>query len=74
MKKHSVNISGHQTSVTLEDEFWAALKIEAQAREMSLNALISEIDTRRDARRNLSSAVRVYILQRAQGQISVKTP
>jgi predicted DNA-binding ribbon-helix-helix protein len=66
MKKHSVNIHGHQTSVTLEDEFWNALKNAAKKRELSLNKLIAEIDDNRSQdnnKYNLSSAIRLYILR-----------
>ncbi|MEZ5813728.1 MAG: ribbon-helix-helix domain-containing protein [Alphaproteobacteria bacterium] len=66
MKKHSVNIHGHQTSITLEDEFWNALKNTAQKRGLSLNKLIAEIDdnrTRNGNKHNLSSAIRLYILR-----------
>jgi predicted DNA-binding ribbon-helix-helix protein len=61
MKKRSVRIADHPTSVSLEEEFWGALKEIADARKISMNELISEIDeTRKGA--NLSSAVRVFIL------------
>jgi predicted DNA-binding ribbon-helix-helix protein len=61
--KRSVSIAGHATSVTLEPEFWAALKGIASQDKRSLNALITDIDARKD-RDNLSSAIRVYILNR----------
>ncbi|MBP2230670.1 putative DNA-binding ribbon-helix-helix protein [Azospirillum agricola] len=60
MKKRSVLIAGHPTSVSLEEEFWEALKRVAQARDLSVNALIEEIDRTRSG--NLSSAIRVHIL------------
>ena len=72
MKKRSVNILGHQTSVTLEDEFWDALKAEAHARNLSLNKLIAEIDEKRGSA-NLSSAIRLYILKNLQGQLLQQT-
>ncbi len=62
MKKHSVNIHGHQTSITLEDEFWHALKNAAQEQDKSINKLIAEIDDTR-GKNNLSSAIRLYILR-----------
>ena len=65
MKKRSITISGHQTSITLEDEFWAALKTLAAQRGVSVNRLIAEIDAARGAE-NLSSALRVYILKSLQ--------
>lgn len=61
--KRSVSIAGHATSVTLEPEFWNALKDLAASEGTSLNALITVIDAEKD-RNNLSSAIRVYILNR----------
>ncbi len=69
MKKRSVNILGHQTSITLEDEFWLALKTEAKNRHLSLNKLIAEIDDARGAQ-NLSSAIRLHILKNLQSRLS----
>jgi predicted DNA-binding ribbon-helix-helix protein len=42
MKKRSVKISGHLTSVSLEEEFWRELKTLAKAEKLSLNALIEK--------------------------------
>jgi predicted DNA-binding ribbon-helix-helix protein len=61
MKKRSVRIADHPTSITLEDEFWVELKAIAAKRKASLNQLITEIDENRGDR-NLSSAIRVFIL------------
>ena len=60
LRKHSVKIAGHSTSLSLEDVFWDALKEVAAERGLSLNALIEEIDRGRGG--NLSSAVRVFLL------------
>jgi len=65
MKKRSVKIAGHESSVTMEDEFWDALKLESEREGLSLNALITQIDEER-ATDNLSSAIRLYILKRLQ--------
>lgn len=60
--KRSLSIQGHRTSLSLEPEFWAALQRAAEARRLSVAALVAEIDqTRGD--RNLSSAIRVWILR-----------
>lgn len=61
-RKRSVNIAGHRTSFSIEEAFWRRLKIFAAADGLSLNALIEEIDKVRQG--NLSSAVRVYVLER----------
>ncbi len=61
MKKISVSLSGHQTSISLESEFIDVLKQIAAARGVSVASIISDIDnTRRNT--NLSSAIRVWIL------------
>ncbi len=65
IRKRSVVIAGHATSVSLEEAFWRALKKIAQGRRQSVNALISEIDRERpnDLSGNLSSAIRVFVLE-----------
>lgn len=62
MKKISVSLSGHQTSITLEPEFIDALKNIAAARNTSIASIICEIDNTRTPGTNLSSAIRVWIL------------
>jgi len=60
VRKRSVRVAGHPTSVSLEGAFWAALKDIAAARGKSVNQVITEIDRRRSG--NLSSAIRVFVL------------
>ena len=60
IRKHSVILAGHSTSVSLEDIFWRELKLVAASEKRSLNNLIAEIDRKRQ--NNLSSALRVYVL------------
>ena len=62
MKKISVSLSGHQTSITLEPEFIDVLKRIANARGVSVASIISDIDNTRTPDSNLSSAIRVWIL------------
>ncbi len=65
IRKRSVRIAGHQTSVSLEAAFWRALKKLAEERDLSINQLITEIDLARSAdgrTGNLSSAIRVFVL------------
>ena len=61
IKKRSVVIAGHKTSVSLEAPFWEALKEIAVGRRTSVNRLIAEVDRRRDG--NLSGAIRVFVLE-----------
>ncbi len=60
--KRSLTISGHRTSISLEEAFWLRMKDLAKRRKTSLSALVAEIDASRgDA--NLSSAIRVFVLE-----------
>ena len=68
MRKRSVTIDGHRTSVSLEDLFWTELTEIAHRRGLSLAALVAEIDHARVENTaapngNLSSALRLYVLQ-----------
>jgi predicted DNA-binding ribbon-helix-helix protein len=67
--KHSIVLSGHKTSVSLEDAFWKALKTIATVREMTLSELVASIDSKRE-HANLSSAIRLFILDFYRGQLS----
>ena len=61
MRKRSVTIDGHRTSVSLEDAFWTELADIARKRGQSLSALVAEIDRGRSG--NLSSALRLHVLE-----------
>ena len=68
MKKRSVSISGHRTSISLEQEFWDLLNDIARQQDRPLARLIAEVDRDRvkaPKPANLSSALRVYVLKRA---------
>jgi predicted DNA-binding ribbon-helix-helix protein len=60
VKKRSVLIAGHATSLSLEAEFWTALREIARRRGLSLNRLVASVDASRTS--NLSSALRVFVL------------
>ncbi|WP_119678814.1 ribbon-helix-helix domain-containing protein [Indioceanicola profundi] len=66
IKKRSLMIAGHPTSVTLEAEFWEALKELAAARGTTVSALVEQIDREREG--NLSSAIRVWVLNAVRGR------
>ena len=61
IRKRSVKLQRHATSVSLEDEDWAELKRMADAAGLSLAALIERIDAERSGD-NLSSALRLAVL------------
>ena len=66
LHKKSVTLSGHETSVALEAEFWAVLAQIAGARSISVAQLMRDIDKGR-GRTPLASACRLAALAWAQG-------
>jgi predicted DNA-binding ribbon-helix-helix protein len=68
IRKHSITIRGHRTSVSLEDEFWNRLRSIAESKNLTIAALITEIDETRKPQDNLSSAARLYVLNRLMSQ------
>ena len=64
-RKRSLTLAGHRTSVSLEPEFWEALQALCRTQGVSLAARVGEVDAAR-GRRNLSSALRVYVLSAMQ--------
>lgn len=61
LRKRSINLSGHATSLALEPEFWAVIDAIGAAEGRSLAALIGRIDAGR-GERPLASACRVAAL------------
>ena len=59
--KKSITIKKHRTSLSLEIEFWDALKIISNEQKCSLETLITKIDSKRNA--SLASSIRVYLLK-----------
>ncbi len=62
IRKRSVTIAGHPTSISLEDAFWDALGEIAAQRGISISELVSETDTYPRAG-GLSSALRLLVLE-----------
>jgi predicted DNA-binding ribbon-helix-helix protein len=66
--KRSVTIAGHETSVSLEPMFWAALERAAAEADKPVNALVADIDMARLESRpipNLTSAIRQWLFARS---------
>lgn len=63
MHKISVSLSGHQTSISIEKEFFDVLKQIAKQRNISVASIINNIDEKRSADSNLSSELRIWILK-----------
>lgn len=65
LKRHSLSLGGHRTSIAIEDEFWSELQRIARARHLSLPRLIAQVDAARAGESpppNLSSALRLFVL------------
>jgi len=61
--KRSLTLSGHRTSVSLEDAFWEEFRRLARNRGMTVNAFAAEIDAKRTPPASLASAIRLYVLE-----------
>jgi predicted DNA-binding ribbon-helix-helix protein len=71
IKKRSVRLAGHQTSVSIEDAFWDQLIQISKEQNLSINSLITQLDA--DRRGNLSSAIRIYVLnQLTEAKLTIK--
>lgn len=62
LKNYSITLLQHRTSITLEEEFFTALKEIASEKKMSLASLVTEIESEKTTTSNLSSTIRVYVL------------
>jgi len=65
---HTIRLGDRTTCVTLEDAFWLGLKEIARGRLITLSDLVGEIAARR-GHSNLSSAIRLYVLEFYRSQI-----
>ncbi|MFZ0424635.1 MAG: ribbon-helix-helix domain-containing protein [Xanthobacteraceae bacterium] len=63
VKKRSIALRDRKTSVTLENEFWKALKEIAMERRTTITELVNTIEGRRHPTVNLSSAIRLFVLE-----------
>lgn len=61
LKKSVIIANRHETSISLEDEFFVELKRIAELEKLSINQIVTKIDIERQVK-NLSSAIRIYIL------------
>lgn len=71
--KRSIVIDGRKTSVSLEDAFWQGLKEIALGQRMTLSSTVAEIDRSRQ-QSNLSSAIRLFVLDRLRAQVASGGP
>ena len=59
VKKRSVILYGHKTSISIEDEFWLFLKKFAKKNKINVYTLIERIDKERKEN-TLSSSIRLF--------------
>jgi len=71
--KRSVVVNGHKTSVSLENEFWDALRQVAKQSNVSVARLLVEIERSRTTI-NLSSAIRIFLLNYFRTQNTDRKP
>src|SRR6185436_12760605 len=70
VKKRSIVVGGHKTSITLEEAFWTELKAIALAEKMTTAELVTRIDGTRE-QGNLSSAIRLFVLRHVRNKAKV---
>ncbi len=63
LHKHSLDLEGLQTSITLEDEFWLALRAIAIKRGVPIAKLVKQVTMDRLPKTTRTSAVRVFVLR-----------
>lgn len=68
IRKRSIVIGHHKTSVSLEDQFWNSLKEIADARQQTIAGLVTTIKTAQQ-QGNLSSALRQFVLDYYRGHL-----
>lgn len=61
MRKYTLRVDGAITSLSAEEEFWDALKAIAADKEVTVTALVNEINSARQSP-NLSAAVRIFVI------------
>jgi predicted DNA-binding ribbon-helix-helix protein len=66
-------VPGHKTSVSLEDEFWGALKEIAGGRHMTISDIVGTINRERQ-HDNLSSNIRLFVLGFFRDQLPKRPP
>jgi predicted DNA-binding ribbon-helix-helix protein len=60
--KRSIIRNGHRSTVSLEDQFWDCLREIAKSKKLTAARLVEQID-RQHTGDNLSSAIRVFVLE-----------
>jgi predicted DNA-binding ribbon-helix-helix protein len=69
--KRSIIISGHKTSISLEDEFWDGLREIAAQQGVTMSTIVSTLDSDRQ-HLNLSSMIRLFVLDHYRAQANLR--
>ncbi|MGD9638036.1 MAG: ribbon-helix-helix domain-containing protein [Alphaproteobacteria bacterium] len=69
IKKHSIVIAGHQTSISIEDEFWELFCQIVKDKGIPMAMQLEAIDDVRET--NLSSAIRLFVLQDLKNKLNI---
>jgi predicted DNA-binding ribbon-helix-helix protein len=69
VKKRSIVIDRHKTSISLEDSFWSSLRQIARERVTTVSELIRTLDASRNGG-NLSSNIRVFVLDHYRNNVA----
>ena len=69
VKKRSIVVGSHKTSISLEDVFWASLKEIARERATTVSEIIGALDASH-GRGNLSSTIRVFVLEHYHNRVA----
>ncbi len=70
IRKRSVRLYGHRTSLSVEDAFWDKVNEIAERDGKSITVLVTEIDKARGAKQNMSSAVRLFVLNDLKARLA----
>ena len=70
LERRTLTVSGHRTSVALEPAFWEELAAIAGSRGLTIAALVTEIDARRQG--SLASAIRVYVVEGLRAAVNCR--
>ncbi|GBR54879.1 hypothetical protein CSR02_09745 [Acetobacter pomorum] len=73
LRKRSLILAGHDTSVALESTFWNVLEDIAHQQKQTLPQLVTKVDAARTPQQSLASALRVYALECLKQQLSPST-
>ncbi len=63
LRKRSLILAGHDTSVALEPAFWSVLERILTHQNTTLAQLVTQVDATRAPDQSLASALRVYALE-----------